>query len=238
MVATRSKSESTRARRKRAPRVRQLEFPRHGGKRRGAGRKPKGSKPGVSHRSRGPLAARHPVLVTFKVAGGLPGLREPAVRDRVHDALLRAQARGDVRVVHFSIQANHVHALVEAEDARALSRGMQGLAVRIARRLNRLWERSGRVFADRFHSRVLRTPQQVRNALAYVLQNARKHGMRLLGLDAYSSAAAFDGWRELLRIQRHVATAVPVERARSWLLSIGWRRHGLISVDEVPSGDT
>lgn len=163
----------TRRKTDRAPRVRQLSLLRHGGARRGAGRKPNGVRARVSHRSRGVLAARFPVLVTLKVASGQPSLRRAHARELVFAALAAARERHGMRVVHFSVQANHLHALVEASDARALARGMQGLAVRIARALNRLWGRSGRLWCDRFHSRVLRTPREARNALVYVLHNAR-----------------------------------------------------------------
>ncbi len=224
----------TRRKTERAPRVRQPSFPRHGGARRGAGRKPKGARARVSHRARGAFAARYPVLVTLKTASGQPSLRRAQAREVVFAALAAARERLGMRVVHFSIQTNHVHALVEAGDARALSRGMQGLAVRIARALNRLWKRRGRSWCDRFHSRVLRTPREVRNALVYVLHNARKHGATILGIDPCSSGGAFNGWSELRAASVSATRAPPVVRARTWLLSVGWRRHGRISIHARP----
>jgi len=68
-------------------------------------------------------------------------------------------------VLQFSVQRDHIHLLVEAPDGRALSRGLQGLAIRIAKGVNRILGRRGRVWADRFHARALRTPREVRNAL-------------------------------------------------------------------------
>jgi hypothetical protein len=123
--------------------------------------------------------------------------------------------------------------LVEAEDRRSLSRGLQGLLVRIAKALNRHWCRSGKVFADRFHARALRTPREVRHALAYVLLNGAKHGCSRGKIDPFSSGDWFDGWKgELRRFFEGLPS--PVARARAWLLSIGWRRHGLIDVWEIP----
>jgi hypothetical protein len=111
---------------------------------------------------------------------------------------------------------------------------MQGLLVRIARALNRLLDRAGKVFADRYHARALRTPREVRAALVYVLQNARKHGVALAGIDPCSSGAAFDGWA---RVTEPVAPPRPIVcAARSWLLRIGWRRWGAIATDEAPPG--
>jgi hypothetical protein len=108
---------------------------------------------------------------------------------------------------------------------------LRGLGVRVARALNRVWRRSGRVLGDRPHEHVLRSPREVRWALAYVLQNARKHGTwRKRG----AADPWFDGWRRGLALAAQWPT--PVARARSWLLGVGWRRHGLLDVDEVPVG--
>src|SRR6185369_12105851 len=97
------------------------------------------------------------------------------------------------RVVHFSVQENHVHLIVEAEDTKSLSSGVRGLMVRIARRVNRLLRRQGRFWTDRWHGRDLEGPRQVRNALVYVLQNHKKHA-DTAALDPLSSAASFDGF--------------------------------------------
>src|SRR6185436_345163 len=97
-------------------------------------------------------------------------------------AFEKARERFGMRLIHFSIQSNHIHMIVEANDNRSLWRGMQGLGVRIAKRLNRLWGRKGKVFADRYHSHVMHSPREVRNAIAYTLNNARKHGMRFQGI--------------------------------------------------------
>jgi hypothetical protein len=122
--------------------------------------------------------------------------------------------------------------IAEANDRRALSRGMQGLLVRVSRALNRLWRRRGSVFADRYHARSLRTPREVRAALVYVLHNAKHHGLRFPGIDPCSSGQWFDGWTEKIA----TSVAAPLAKARTWLLREGWRRHGLISFAEAPSG--
>lgn len=221
---------------RRRPRTVQLTLYRRGGARRGAGRKPNGAVALVSHERREEIDARTPVLVTWKLRRGLPSLRRAAKREVLLDAIAAARERHGMRLVHDSIQSNHLHAIVEARAATALSRGAQGLSVRIARALNRAWGRKGRVFDDRYHSRALRTPREVRYALGYVLNNARKHEVHVEGIDSYSSGAAFDGWRERGARRLVLGPAPPVVRARSWLLTIGWRRHGLVSVGEVPRG--
>ena len=137
------------------------------------------------------------------------------------------------------MQGNHLHLICEADDRRALSRGMQGLAIRIARGINRVTGRRGKLFADRYHLHVLASPREVRNTLLYVLRNGVRHGSSPAGpfLDVYSSAVYFDGWKEPLGL-RFVADDDdgdrPVVAARAWLLTTGWRRHGAISFAEVP----
>src|SRR5678815_6129866 len=217
-------------------RVRQQEFgfANWGGKRRGAGRKPKGERACVSHAARPRLAARYPVLVTLRLRAGLPSLRAHDENERVRSALA-ASTKEDFRVVEYSAQSNHVHLLVEAADANELARGMTGLAVRLVRGLQRLWRRVGALFSDRYHGRILRTPSEVRTALVYVLQNARKHQAWIARFaDIYSSGPTFDGWRER-RVAESSAgasasaaavasTAGVWARARTWLLTTGWRR--------------
>jgi hypothetical protein len=146
----------TSARKPRASKPLQLTPFGHGGARPGAGRKPNGPKALVSHHERPKLEPRFPVLVTQELLAGLPNLRHRDELAVLHAAFGAARERHGMRLVHFSIQSRHIHMVVEARHARALSRGMQGLTVRIARSLNRLWGRKGAVFADRYDSRSLR----------------------------------------------------------------------------------
>jgi REP element-mobilizing transposase RayT len=198
-----------------------------GGKRKGAGRKPKGEKAGVAHRPRAEFKARFPVHVTIKLMGGLPSLRHLETRDVILDCLERAKERFGMRVIHFSVQTNHIHLIIEAEDRDSITRGMKGLQVRFARNMNRHWSRRGRVFADRFHDHVLRTPREVRNAIAYVLHNSRQHGVRFRdGPDPYSSGQWFPDWIDFHHPEPVHDDVRPISPARTWLARVGWRRHG------------
>jgi hypothetical protein len=146
---------------------------------------------------------------------------------------LRAGTTERFRVLEFSIQSDHLHLLVEAVGPMGFERGVRGLAIRIARLVNRLCGRRGVVWADRYHARLLRTPREVRNALVYVLNNFRKHLRGARGLDPYSSARWFNGWKTSAVT---LAVPSPLPRARTWLALRGWRRRGLIEVDELPAG--
>jgi REP-associated tyrosine transposase len=233
MVERTKSVRSTRGRRSR-PKQEQFGFPNGwGGWRAGSGRKPRGKRANVAHRIRTLLGTRLPVEVTLRVRTGLPslrGLREFAV---LREAFSAGCERGGFRLVHFSVQSNHMHLIAEGGCRTSLSRGLQGLAIRMARALNRLWCRCGSVFADRYHDRILRSPREVWFALRYVLCNARKHGAWTSRTrhDPFSSAAWFDGWSEVLPATQETS---PTARARTWLLRRSWRKRGLLSVSASP----
>ena len=228
-------------------RPQQLELKHYGwgGKRPGAGRKP-GPNPRVRHLSRAALASRHPCHVTLKVRPGVPSLRAVRLVREVERSFSRACERGDFRLVHYSLQANHVHLIVEARDADSLGRGMKSLGSRLARAVNRVFGRKGAVLLDRYHHVVLRTPTQVRNALRYVLLNSRRHMSRrsregVLRLDPASSGRWFQGWRRSARDLVRQARERPGGRVHAvawphtWLLQEGWREGGgLLDPAECP----
>jgi REP element-mobilizing transposase RayT len=212
----------------------------HGGARDGAGRKATVRRADPRHRTRRAVSPRHPVHVVLRVVREVGSLRRPHAYRAVRGALFRVMARGDYRVVHVSIQRTHLHLLIEADDARALARGMQSFAITAARRLNRaLGRRRGTVFPYRYHATAIGNPTQARNAIAYVANNWRHHGAdrySRLRLDPYSSADAFGGWERPVRAPRP-ADALPVARPSTWLLAHGWRRAGPIDWAEVPGND-
>ena len=152
-----------------------LDLPSWGGKRKGAGRPPKGERAGVSHLRREQFPARHPVHVTMRTLPAVGFLRGHRRHRAIKDAIHEAQERFGLRVIHYSIQGNHLHLIVEAPGVDDLARGIQGLTIRIARALNRISRRAGKVFADRYHSHVLRSLREVARAVRYVLANALHH---------------------------------------------------------------
>jgi REP-associated tyrosine transposase len=227
-----------------------FEFRTHGGRREGAGRKPKEpGKPRLRHGARVATNERFPVHITKRMRADVPRLRKFEIcrvlrRAFVHGCTKRVLVDGTevvFRICQFSIQGNHIHMICEASTKTALARGVQGWSVRVARGLNGFWGRVGSVFDDRYHAEILRTPSQTRHALCYVLQNARRHGERIDprygGADPFSSAWWFDGWRdETWRANQSPPDVRTVAEPATWLLRIGWRkaRFGLIAIDEVP----
>jgi REP element-mobilizing transposase RayT len=224
----------------------------HGGRRKGAGRPPRGKRSTERHKERPAHNHRHPVHVTIRVVADVSSLRSRDMYLQLREATIVTAKREDFRIVHMSIQRNHVHLIVEAEHKEALSRGMQGFSISAAKRVNATIteqtgvRRTGRVVADRFHARALTTPRAVRHALAYVLNNFRHHGEDRVGVartwkaDPFSSGPVFAGWQELagspfLWPLRPTYHPLIVFRPRTWLLAKGWQEHHpLISVQEVP----
>jgi len=207
--------------------------PGWGGRRRGAGRPP-GPNAGTPHVERPELKARHPVHVTLRVASGLPSLRAKAQFRIVKEALRGIRRRFAFRVVHYSVQSNHLHLVCEAHDKESLGRGLKGLQGRIAKALNRLLGRRGAVFPTRYHARILETPREVRNVLMYVLNNARHHTRRVLApswTDPCSSAESFNGWKGG---PSHPPRAAELAAPLTWLLKKGWRKNRLLRPNEVP----
>jgi len=185
----------------------------------------------VAHRRRPEHKARIPLHVTLRAHNGLPHFRAEALVRGIRN-VVAASNRAAFRVVHFSVQDNHLHLIVEAHDKQALSHGMQWLAARAARTLNDLIGIRGRVWRERYHAHALTSPREVRNTIVYVLMNARKHGEVLAsGIDAFSSAPWFDGFVAERSI---TVDDSPVCVPRTWLAGVGWRRHGLIRFEECP----
>jgi REP element-mobilizing transposase RayT len=219
---------------------------RWGGRRKGAGRKP-GPNPRNQHQKRSPLAARFPCHVTLKIRRGIPSLRALAIVRELERSLRAACERGRFRVAHYSIQDDHLHLIVEAANAFDLACGMKSIGARLGRAVNRIFRRRGPVLADRYHRHVLRTPREVRRALAYVLLNARRHLAKRLRsraltrsvrLDPASSARWFQGWLRAPggSVPPRALDLPAVSRPRTWLLRVGWRRWGLLDPAEVPGG--
>jgi REP element-mobilizing transposase RayT len=189
--------------------------------------------------------------VTLKVEAGLWSLRGSKIFRAVHGALCGGNIRDGFRLIEYSVQQNHLHLIPEAGNTVALSRGIQGLEIRLARALNRTLHRTGRVFADRYRARLLTDPLDARNTLRYVLNNARRHVRRATRnhtrwTDPCSSAPWFRHWS----IPPDIADFAPDPRhrgllalghagvpPRTELLSYGWSRAGPIELLHVPGPD-
>jgi REP element-mobilizing transposase RayT len=236
------------------PKQKALDLGRHTVSRNRGGR-PVGRNPLVRHRSRKPFLASHPCHVTLKVRAGLPSLRRSEVVRAVEAVFRKGHERKHFRLVEYSLQVDHAHLIVEAKDRAALGRGMKCLASCFARAVNRALGRTGKLLADRYHPRILGCAKQVRNALAYVLLNARRHAAQRIArlqrsgmtvaplpcegtLDGASSARWFAGWRRDVAVDRSpppsLGEAPAVAEPQTWVLRIGWQMYGLLDPNDIP----
>jgi REP element-mobilizing transposase RayT len=247
------KRPATRVPRRRSAPAQLVLFVPRGGKRRGAGRKPKGPRAGSPHKSRPELNARHPVHVVLRVISAVGNLRRRFTYRAIREATLTTARREDFRIVHVSIQRTHIHLLVEALHKQALASGMQGFQISAAKHLNAAISqgkpgprRRGTVFPDRYHAEVITSPRQARHTLSYILNNWLKHEenraqpMSAWTIDWFSSAAMFPGWAEYgdeAFLWRGPETYDPlvVYQPKTWLLREGWKKAGSISYRDVPS---
>ena len=238
--------------------------------RRKPGRKPKGARAGSPHKARPELKPYHPVHVVLRVVEAVGSLRKRHMYKALREATIAVARRelhdlrdGAFRIVHLSIQRNHVHLICEADHKHALSRGMQSFQISAAKHLNRAVSvkglragvayrkamtarRRGTVFPDRFHQEIITSPKQARHTLGYVLNNWRKHREDRGGLpgtwkvDPFSTGVLFEGWKEredalVYMPYRERYQPMVVYLPRTWLLRVGWRKHGLIGFHDVPS---
>ena len=229
----------------------QQELFRRGGKRRGAGRKPSGPRSRERHAARPAFKPHHPLHIVMRVVPAVRSLRRRDMYKAIREATITAAIREQIRIIHLSLQRNHVHLLVEAAHKDALARGMQGFTISAAKQINAALgdgttRRRGKVFADRYHVEVITTPTRARHALGYTLGNWRHHGEDREGLastwlvDPFSSAILFPDWKELqgqpwMWPLRDTYEPMVVRRPQSWLLREGWTRgSAAISARDIP----
>jgi REP element-mobilizing transposase RayT len=228
--------------------------------------RPRKAGAGVPHETRPAFDTRRALHITLPVVDVIGRLRTRSAYAAIREAAITVLKRDDFRIVHMSIEGTHLHLLVEAESRAALSVGMQAFEISAAKHLNSAcsraggwWERKraarlghalpkrrkGRVFSDRYHERFIKNPKQARHALAYVLNNWRRHRedraerARDWLIDPFATGWAFDGWKERADTPfawklRETYQPIPVRMPKTWLLRTGWRMHGLIGVREVP----
>jgi putative transposase len=225
---------------------------RRGGKRRGAGRKPKHGRAGERHGARPEFKPYHALHVVMRIAPTVGSLRRRKMYRAVREATITAAQREQFRIVHISLQRTHVHMLVEADHREALARGMQSFQISAARNINTalgdgVRRRRGKVFADRYHVEVITTPTRAHHAIGYILGNWRKHKEDQHGVastwlvDPFSTAILFPDWKELqdkalMWPIRETYDPMIVFRPRTWLRAEGWKRGGgPISARDVPS---
>ena len=189
---------------------------RHGGRRRGSVRKRIHSK-GVAHRTRERISHRTPLHINFRFR---KSIRNKESLRLLKKAILNARSKG-LQVIHFSLQSNHIHLIVEATDNNTRTKGMRSLTITFAKGLMQ-----GRIQVQRYHLHVLRSLRETRNAVFYVLFNQQKHEKGTYSsIDHYTSAfGRQDLIKQFLKQKRMVLKILKGEmwegpKPSSWLLT-------------------
>jgi len=228
--------------------------------------RPKKPGAGVSHAARPSFETTRALHVTLRVLDVIGRLRTRSAYMAIREAAITVLKHEAFRIIQMSIEGTHIHLVVEADSRAALSAGMKAFEISAAKHLNAefsraggWWQRKraarlghalpkrrkGRVFSDRYHETFIKTPKQARHALAYVLNNWRRHRedraaiARGWLIDPFATGWAFDGWKERADTPfvwkvRDTYQPIPVWLPKTWLLRTGWKMHGLIGVREVP----
>ena len=220
----------------------EIVFKKWGGSRKGAGRPRRGPRRSVPHLRREDFNPNHPLHVTLRVLDDVGRLRRRDAFVAVRKAMLVVANREDFRIVHLSVQGNHIHVICEAASREALTSGMTAFKTSAGRRINAASGRCGRVFSDRYHAKVLKTPTEVRNAIAYVLNNWRRHHEdrgASYRVDPFSTGIYFRGWKETdipkVLVIPPTVVVLPYREPRTWLLTTGWKRANRpVSLYETP----
>ena len=183
----------------------------------------------VPHETRPEVSG--PIHIVIRIRRGLPDLRTPRALRRLERAFRLGKERKGFALLHYSIQRDHLHLMVEVTNRRKLSKGMQALGIRIAKVLNSLWGRkSGHVFAERYFAVALETWKQIWRTIRYVLNNGRKHGTWTVKgrPDPYSSGQWYFPWRlqHICRALRSPPVVKKTNFGATWIPNIG--------IDDVP----
>jgi REP element-mobilizing transposase RayT len=197
----------------------------HGGARKGAGRKKRAGKASDPHRERERFETRLPVQVTLKMRPDVVNLRRDDVFEKIEASLRTGAERDDAKVCDFTVLGDHLHFIVDAANNKALTSVVSSVAIRIAKQINKLLGRKGRVFNDRFHARVLRSPSEVRNSRHYILNNFRKHLAQRLATERTQPQAA-----HICVTPKHLDIASQILAMPDWIdpySSAGLRRKGI-----------
>ena len=214
----------------------EMEFRAHGGKRKGAGRR-KNRTGCINHVKRAELNGREPIGITLKLISGLPSIRTPMIMCALARAVRLARRFG-LKVVHFSVQSNHIHLIVEAASKGTLTRGMRSLTTSLVKAVHRFigFGFCGRVLKGRYHAHVLKTPTEVKRAIHYVVFNLAKHKNCAPFVDPFSSVfglnriESFLGSGEAEKISREIlrrpscyaTIGDSISEPATYLLRAGW----------------
>lgn len=151
---------------------------------------------GIRHIARDEIKKPIPLHLTIKIEKTKAGLKNKAMLKLLHHCIKKSRMKG-LRIVHYTLEFDHVHLLVEATNKETTSKGMQSFGIAFSKGINKLKCLKGRVFKTRYHFRKLNSPREIKNVLNYILGNSIKHGQSPSIITPYNSLLAVKEMKRL-----------------------------------------
>lgn len=176
---------------------------------------------GIRHIARDKVTKHTSLHLTIKIERLKAGLRNKDVLKQLHDSIKKARKIG-LRVIHYTLEFDHVHLLVEVDSNQQLAKGMQSFGISFSKGINKIKAQVGKVFKTRYHFRKLKSPNEIKNVIFYILGNSLKHKKDFSILSPYNTAitasALFPGFE--LGIEETITKSVLLSQLRDDLKSI------------------
>jgi REP element-mobilizing transposase RayT len=161
----------------------------------GAGRKAIHDK-GIRHTKREMIKKDTVLHLTLKIEKNKANLKNKSILKALQHSIKKARSLG-LKVIHYTLEYDHVHLLIEASDKISLGKGMQSLGISFSKGINKIKKQTGKVFKTRYHFRKLNSPREIKNALNYILGNGIKHRETLSVINSFNSLPAINNFKHL-----------------------------------------
>jgi hypothetical protein len=149
---------------------------------------------GIRHTKREAILGPRPLHLTIKLIRA--DIQNKAILKALRHAIFRARLQG-LRVIHYSLEHDHIHLYAESSDNKILGKAMKALGGSLVKRINKHFLSKGRCYKTRYHLRILRSATEVKNVINYILKNGIKHRRTKSVIDPYNSALVIHDCRLL-----------------------------------------
>jgi REP element-mobilizing transposase RayT len=147
---------------------------------------------GIRHTKREEIRRETPLHLTIKLIRA--DVQNKTVLKALRHAILRARLQG-LRIIHYSLEHDHIHLYAESDDNKILARAMKALGGSLIKKINKYFKVKGRCYKTRYHLRILRSATEVKNVINYILKNGIKHKRTKSVIDPYNSALVLHDYR-------------------------------------------
>lgn len=170
---------------------------------------------GIRHIAREIIKKSTSLHLTIKVRENKADIKNKQVLKILHYAIRRSRIKG-LRIIHYTLEYNHIHLLVEAADKQTVHQGMQSFGITFAKKINAIKRLKGTVYKHRYHLRKINSPRELKNVLYYIFNNGIHHKRTSTVLDPYNTLPAF---KSLKFLYGHWSNKIEADIKKSWFLS-------------------